>query len=109
MLLFQNDGALPHQLQDVCNFLDEPVPGQWLGCKYPISWPPSTTDLTPFFLKGLTKDQVYEPVSVETLQELQHRTTATMESNSNTNTLTTGWLQMKYSFNVHQNAAWGTD
>jgi hypothetical protein len=38
--LFQQDGALPHVLQDIHNFLDNHYPGRWIGHGGHITRPP---------------------------------------------------------------------
>jgi hypothetical protein len=51
-ILLQQDGALPHYLGEVREYLNIRVPGQWIGRAAPIAWPPRSADLTPldFFL-----------------------------------------------------------
>ncbi|KAG8227560.1 hypothetical protein J437_LFUL000660 [Ladona fulva] len=51
---FMQDGALPHYLIDVRDFLNNRFPGKWTGRGAPIAWPPRSPDLTPldFFFFG---------------------------------------------------------
>ena len=78
---FQQDGAPPHYLKNVRDFLDLRFPGRWIGRGGPTSWPPRSPDLTPldFFLWGFLKDQVYVPPLPANLAELRNRITAAVE------------------------------
>jgi hypothetical protein len=50
---FQQDGAPPHYLGEVSEYLSTSFPGRWIGTAAPIAWPPRSPDLTPFlFLWG---------------------------------------------------------
>ena len=44
---FQQDGAPPHYLGEVREYLNTPFPGRWIGRAAPIAWPPRSPDLTP--------------------------------------------------------------
>jgi hypothetical protein len=59
---FQQDGAPPHYHRDVRAYLDQNLPGQWIGRRGPIEFPARSPDLTPldFFLWGTVKDEVYK-------------------------------------------------
>ena len=52
---FQQDGATPHYLGEVREYLNTRFPGRWIGREAPIAWPPRSPDLTPmdFFLWGI--------------------------------------------------------
>jgi hypothetical protein len=50
---FQQDGASPHYLAEVCKYLNTHFPGWWTGRAAPIAWPPLSPD---FFLWGFVKD-----------------------------------------------------
>ncbi|KAG8285316.1 hypothetical protein J6590_082730 [Homalodisca vitripennis] len=39
-VFFMQDGAPPHYLTDVRDFLNDRFPGQWIGRDAPIAWPP---------------------------------------------------------------------
>lgn len=69
---FQQDGAPPHFVRPVRNFLDTVFPGRWIGRRGPIEWPPRSPDLTPmdYFLWGYLKSKVYrtKPDNVEVLK-----------------------------------------
>jgi hypothetical protein len=58
---FQQDGAPPHYHQDVRTYLDETVPGQWIGQRGAVEYPPRSPDVTPldFYLWRTLKDMVY--------------------------------------------------
>jgi hypothetical protein len=45
---FQQDGAPPHFHRDVRSYLDENLPGQWIGRRGAVEFPPHSPDLTPF-------------------------------------------------------------
>ena len=53
----QQDGALPHYHRDVRMYLDETVPGRWIGRRSAVEFPPRSPDLTPldFYLWGVPK------------------------------------------------------
>ena len=84
---FQQDGAPPHWHCAVRTFLNEHVPNRLIGragqndqvfCK----WPPRSPDLTvcDFFLWGYVKDRVYVPPLSATVDELQERIIAAVNS-----------------------------
>ncbi|PSN49423.1 hypothetical protein C0J52_06611 [Blattella germanica] len=60
-VFYQQDGAPPHYHLAVRSFLDDNLPGHWIGRRGPIEFPPRSTDLTPmdFYLWGTVKDEVY--------------------------------------------------
>jgi hypothetical protein len=72
-LWFQQDGAPPHYLRAVRDWLDARFPGRWIGRGGPLAWPPRSPDLTPldFFLWGYIKGRVYQtaPANAEELKE----------------------------------------
>ncbi|PNF22007.1 hypothetical protein B7P43_G17590 [Cryptotermes secundus] len=51
---FQQDGAPPHYLGEVREYLNSRFPGRWIGIAAPKAWPPRSPDLTPldFFSYG---------------------------------------------------------
>jgi len=78
--VLQQDGAPPHWHCDVRSFLNERLPGGWIGrCAEDdlalLRWPPRSPDLTvcDFFLWGYVKDRVYIPPLAQTLPELRER------------------------------------
>ena len=75
-MLFQQDGASPHYAIIVRNWLDQKLPGRWLGRRGPIEWPARSPDLAPcdFFLWGYLKNIVYSEKSV-TIEQLCSRIT----------------------------------
>lgn len=70
---FQQDGAPPHYVAPVRQFLDTHFPGRWIGRRGPIEWPPRSPDLSPldYFLWGHLKSTCYitTPDSIEDLRE----------------------------------------
>jgi hypothetical protein len=71
-MYFQQDGAGAHYAVQVRNWLDEKLPGRWIGRRGPIEWPARSPDLSPcdFFLWGYLKDIVYRerPATIEQLR-----------------------------------------
>ncbi|OZI14502.1 hypothetical protein CE195_08265, partial [Sodalis-like symbiont of Philaenus spumarius] len=61
---FMQDGAPPHYLTDVKDFLNDHFSGQWIGRDAPIAWSPRSPDPTPldFFLWGFIKAIDYLPL-----------------------------------------------
>ena len=60
LVVFQQDGALPHFAHIVCNYLNETFPGRWIGRGSPRFWAARSRDLTPldFFAWDHIKTQV---------------------------------------------------
>ncbi|GBN26204.1 Zinc finger protein 45 [Araneus ventricosus] len=58
---FQHDGAPPHKISNVKQYLMETFQNQVIGYGDFVEWPPRSADLTPwdFFLWGHMKGQVY--------------------------------------------------
>ena len=48
---FQQDGAPPHYLGEVHEYLNTRFPGRWIGRAAPIAWPPRSPDLTPMGIR----------------------------------------------------------
>ncbi|XP_011687036.1 PREDICTED: uncharacterized protein LOC105449477 [Wasmannia auropunctata] len=75
-ILFQQDGAGPHNARIVTNFLNQRFPGRWIGRYGPIHWPARSPDLNPldFFLWGHCKEIVYRqlPEDIEELNDKLH-------------------------------------
>lgn len=73
LIHFQQDGAPPHYVLPVRQFLNDAFPGQWIGRRGPIEWPARSPDLTPldFFLWGHLKSIVFKtkPDSIEDLRQ----------------------------------------
>jgi len=61
-MYFQHDGAPPHYIRRVMEFLNESFPNRWLGRGGPIPWLSRSPDLTPLgcYLWGHMKTLVYE-------------------------------------------------
>jgi hypothetical protein len=70
---FQQDGAPPHFHRDERAYLDENLPGQWIGRRGAVDFPPRSPDLTPldFYLWGTLKDVLYrrKPATLAVLRE----------------------------------------
>ncbi|PNF42433.1 hypothetical protein B7P43_G10117, partial [Cryptotermes secundus] len=77
---FQQDGASPHYLGEVHEYLNTCFPGQWIGRAAPIAWPPRPPDLNPmdFFLWGFVKDRVFVQPLPANVVELRTRITASV-------------------------------
>lgn len=71
---FQQDGAPPHYVLPVRQWLDDEFPNKWIGRRGPMEWPARSPDLTPldFFLWGHLKSIVFTP-QPQTLEELRQR------------------------------------
>ncbi|PNF18244.1 hypothetical protein B7P43_G16457, partial [Cryptotermes secundus] len=73
----QQDGAPPHYLGEVREYLNARFPRRWIGRAAPIAWPPRSSDLTPlvFFLWGfVTVGEVVPPLPANVV-ELRTRIT----------------------------------
>jgi len=78
--IYQQVGAPPHWHKEVREYLNEHLPGRWVGCAAATyntfcTWPPRSPDLTvcDFFLWGFVTDNVYVPPLPKTLPELRER------------------------------------
>jgi len=78
--IYQQDGAPPHWHKEVLEYLNEHLPGLWVGRAAATdntfcTWPPWSPDLTmcDFFLWGFVKDNDYVPPLPKTLPELLER------------------------------------
>jgi len=75
-IVFQQDGAGPHNARIVTNYLNQQFPGRWMGRYGPIRWPARSSDLNPldFFLWGYCKEVIYRrlPENVEELNDRLH-------------------------------------
>ena len=71
-MIFMQDRAQPHYATAVCQFLNDELPGRWLGRRGPHEWPARSCDITPcdFFLWGWAKQKVYQR-SPSNLEELE--------------------------------------
>ncbi|KAJ8918613.1 hypothetical protein NQ315_013119 [Exocentrus adspersus] len=58
-IVFQQDGAPPHSIGAVTDYLNQRF-HVWIGRNAPIKWPPNSPDLTPLdtFLWGTLKDRI---------------------------------------------------
>lgn len=73
-IIFQQDGAGPHNARIVTNLLNEHFPGRWMGRYGPIRWPARSPDLNPldFFFWGYCKEIIYKTLP-EDLEDLETR------------------------------------
>lgn len=80
---FQHDGAPPHRLNIVRNWLDNHFPGRWIGYNGPAKWPARSPDLSAldFAVWGYIHDQVYNNLAQPAnMHELQIRVRAAVAS-----------------------------
>ncbi|KAL6417350.1 hypothetical protein ACFW04_012808 [Cataglyphis niger] len=73
-IVFQQDGAGPHNARIVTNYLNEHFPGRWMGRYGPIRWLARSLDLNPldFFLWGYCKEVIYKTLP-EDIEEQETR------------------------------------
>ena len=85
--IFQQDGAPPHLALATPAFLNDELPGRWIGrcsardqCLIP--WPPPLPrcDPTRYFLWGYVKDSVYVLPLPQSIEELKDRISAAIET-----------------------------
>ena len=76
--IFQQDGAPPHWALDVRAYLNQQLPGRWIGRaaesdQTMMKWPPRSPDLTPldFYLWGYVKGKVHVPPLPQTIDQLK--------------------------------------
>jgi hypothetical protein len=73
---FQQDGAPLHFSNVARQWLNQWLPGRWIGRREPVEWPPRSPDLTPldFFLWSHLKSVAYgnRPRSIAELQDNIH-------------------------------------
>ena len=81
LMVFQQDGALPHFAHSVRNYLNETFPGRWIGRGSPRFWTAPSRDLMPldFFAWGHIKTQVNK-VKIRDLQHLRERISAAVHT-----------------------------
>lgn len=74
LMMWQQDGAPPHNAEIVSVYLDRIFPQRWIGNNGPVRWPARSPDLTPmdFFVWGYLKDIVYQR-PCNNLEELKER------------------------------------
>jgi hypothetical protein len=75
---FQQEGAPPHYIKKVREYVNTRFPDRWIGRAAPIAWPPRSPDLTPldFFLRGFVKNRVFLPLLPANVAALRTRITA---------------------------------
>jgi hypothetical protein len=74
----QQDGALPHYLEEVSEYFNTRFPGRWIGRAGPLEWPPRSPDRTSldFFLWGFVKNRVFVPPLPGNVAKIRTRITA---------------------------------
>jgi len=104
--IFQQNWAPPHWKLTVRAYLNENLPGRWIGRagdedNVLLKWPPRSPDLTPcdFFLWGYVKGLVYVPPLPTSLEELKQRITAALETVTQ-DMLQRVWQELDYRLNV---------
>ncbi|PNF32120.1 hypothetical protein B7P43_G02841 [Cryptotermes secundus] len=77
---FQQEGAPPHYLGEVREYLNTRFPVRWIGRAAPIAWSPRSPGLTPVdvILWGFFKDRVLVPPLPANVVELRTRITASV-------------------------------
>jgi hypothetical protein len=66
LIHFQQDGAPPHYHWEVQYFLDDQLPGCWVGSTAPIAWSLRSPGLNPLgFFWGYVKEHVYISASTK--------------------------------------------
>jgi hypothetical protein len=72
-IIFQQDGALPHNSHVIQNYVNENFPNRWIETYRPVEWPQRSPNLSPLdlFLWGRIKTEVYAdpPISLQYLKE----------------------------------------
>ena len=78
--MFQQDGAPPHWALDVRAFLNQQLPGRWIGRAAErdlkmMKWPPRSQDLIPLdiYLWGYIIGKVFVSPLPQTIDELKVR------------------------------------
>jgi hypothetical protein len=101
-IYFQQDGAPPHYLEEVREYLNTRLPGRWIGRAAPIAWPPRSPDLTPldFFLWGFVTNRVFVPHLPENVAELQTRITAAAVAEVTPEMLHSVWQDIGYRWDI---------
>jgi hypothetical protein len=71
---YQHEGAPPHFIQVVRQYLNLKVPNRWIGRSGAQNWPPRSLDLNPLYyhVRGYRKAVVYEH-KMNTRKELLQR------------------------------------
>jgi hypothetical protein len=96
----QQDGAPPHWILFVSDFLDRTFPQRWIKRDGPTRWPPRSPDISPldFFLWGHVKDMVYS-TPIRDVTELRRKITniiRTITSDMLNNT----WAEIEYRLDI---------
>ena len=104
--IYQQDGAPPHWHKEVRGYLNEHLPGRWVGRAAATdntfcTWPPRSPDLTvcDFFLWGFVKDSVYVPPLPKTLPELRKRINTAIR-NVTQDMLERVWREWEYRLDI---------
>jgi len=86
--------------RDVTTFLDETLPGRWVGREGPTAWLPRSPDLTPldFIAWGFIKDDVYRK-KVRDLADLRQRIIEAVEL-IRPHMLINTWQELEYRLDI---------
>ncbi|XP_025157700.1 uncharacterized protein LOC112589294 [Harpegnathos saltator] len=79
LMWFQHDGAPPHRVNIVRDYLYQRYPEYWIGFNEYVQWPPNYLDLTPcnFFRWGFIKRIVFATESMNSI-DMRNRITRTL-------------------------------
>jgi len=104
--IYQQDGAPPHWHKEVREYLNENLPGRWVGSAEATdntfcSWPPRLPDLTvcDSFQWVFVKDNVYVPPLRKTLPELRERINTAIR-NVTQDMLERVWREWEYRLDI---------
>jgi hypothetical protein len=98
---FQQDGAPPHYLGEVLEYLRTRFPSRWIGRAAPIAWPPRSPDLTTldFLLWELVKYRLFVPTLPANVAELRTRIIAVV-ADVTPEMLCSVWQEIDYRWDV---------
>jgi hypothetical protein len=98
---FQLDGAPPHYLEEVCEYVSTGFPDRWIGRAEPIAWPPRSPDLKTldFFSWVFVKDRAFLPPLSANAAELRTRITAAV-AQVTSEILRSVWQDIDYRWDV---------
>ena len=104
--IYQQEGAPPHWHKEVREYLNEHLPGRWVGHAAATdntfcTWPPQSPDLTvcDFFLWGFVKYNVHVPPLPKTVLELRERINTAI-GNVTQDMLERVWREWEYRLDI---------
>ena len=105
--IFVQNGAPPHWILRVRQFLNTALPDRWIGRSNQddrvfMPWPPTSPELTPcdFFFWGVLKKLVYVPLLPKNVDNLKVRITEVVATIDNA-MLKRVWQELDYRLDVH--------